>query len=116
MLVFEPEAQCWLLMASRLTEQGEFNRGHCWQSCGRNDTLAYRDLATHNISMTKEHRPRADRRDTLNSELGHETLGAGLYSAEQLSHPLERLFIAWLVAGCADGFRHLEIGDTLRSS
>ena len=72
-LVFEPEAQCWLLMASRLPEQGKFNRGHRWQSCRRNHTLPYRDLATHNISMTKEHRPRADRRDTLNSELWHET-------------------------------------------
>ncbi len=60
-------------MASRLSEQGKFNRGHRWQSCGRNHTLAYRDLATHNISIAKEHRPRADRRDTLNSELGHET-------------------------------------------
>ncbi len=72
-LVFEPEAQCWFLMASRRTEQGKFNRGHRWQSCGRNHALAYRNLATHNISMAKEHRPRADRRDTLNSELGHET-------------------------------------------
>ena len=71
-LVFEPEAQCWLLMTSRLTEQGKFNRRHRWQSCGRNHTLAYCDLATHNISMTKEHRPCADGRDTLNSELGHE--------------------------------------------
>src|SRR5256885_16524615 len=84
-LVFKPEAQCWLLMASRLTEQDKFNRGHRWQSCGRNHTLAYRDLATHNISMTKEHRPRADRRDTLNSERWHETWLLLLPNASRLS-------------------------------